>query len=108
MSASLRKLLHRRIRKMGAAICWPPGLDAITCGPFHNRHYIHRQDRTNPQVPRSPNGHFPSSAVFAPVASLRCEGEDHPADDEIEQEDGVHGQGLPIWGLTVCQEGCGG
>lgn len=39
--------------------------------------------------------------------SLRCEGEDHPADDEVEEEDGVHDQGFAVRGLTVCQERCG-
>lgn len=39
--------------------------------------------------------------------SLGCEGEDHPADDEVEEEDGVHDQGFAVRGLTVCQERCG-
>lgn len=39
--------------------------------------------------------------------SLGCEGEDHPADDEVEEEDGVHDQGFAVRGLTVRQERCG-
>lgn len=42
--------------------------------------------------------------------SLGGEGEDHPADDEVEEEDGVHDERLAVGGLAVCQErrGCCG
>lgn len=40
--------------------------------------------------------------------SLGGEGQDHPADDEVEEEDGVHDECLAVGGLAVCQErrGC--
>lgn len=53
-----------------------------------------------------------SSQCSSPLGwcSLRGEGQDHPADDEVEEEDGVHDQGLAVGGLAVCQErrGCQG
>lgn len=39
-------------------------------------------------------------------ASLRCKGENHPADNEVEEEDGVHYECFAVRRLAVCQEGC--
>lgn len=39
--------------------------------------------------------------------SLGGEGQDHPADDKVEEEDGVYDEPLAVGGLAVRQERCG-
>lgn len=39
---------------------------------------------------------------------LRSEGENHPTDDEIEQEDRINSQGFAVWRLTISKECCRG
>lgn len=50
----------------------------------------------------------PFSLLHGDRASLWRKGKDHPADDEIEEEDGIDYQGFAVWRLTVCQKSCGG
>lgn len=39
---------------------------------------------------------------------LRSEGENHPTDDKIEQENRIDGKGFAVWRLTVSKESCRG
>ena len=39
-----------------------------------------------------------------PPVSVMCAGDDEPTDDEVEEDDGVEGQGLPALRLTLSQE----
>lgn len=48
----------------------------------------------------------PCYTVSSDRRSLRCKGENHPADNKVEEEDGVHDETFAVWRLTVCQESC--